>query len=139
MQNRNKEYAELLPLLGDVLPAFDELIGFINQHYEMEELWRTGKPSGAIYNELKFRRGGKTLIALYLREGYFISLIVLGKAEREKFEQRTDEFTPKFCELYEEAPTYHDGKWLNIEVRDNALVDDMSNLLLIKRRPNRKG
>jgi len=133
-----KEYEKLLPMLGSATPAWMELIGFINQNYEMEELWHEGNPSKNHYYELKFRRGGKTLITLYLREGYFITNIILGKAEREKFEQRSDEFSPKFREIYEEATTYHDGKWIFIDTYDNALISDMSKLLLIKRRPNRK-
>ncbi|MCL2619494.1 MAG: DUF3788 domain-containing protein [Defluviitaleaceae bacterium] len=133
-----KEYDAVLPMLGDSLSAWEEFLKFINKNYEMDEVWRAGEPNKSIYNELKFRRGGKTLVSLYIREGHFISVIILGKAEREKFEQQKDNFSPKVYQIYEETKTYHDGKWLGFEVNDNEFVKDMCNLLLIKRKPNRK-
>lgn len=138
MADKIKEYDALLPALGGARSAWDELVGFVNENYEMDELWTAGKPGGNFYKELKFRRGGKTLITLYLREGFFLAMIILGKAERGKFEERMAEFSPKLCEIYENTKTYHDGKWLILEMQDNSLVADAAKLLLIKRKPNRK-
>jgi len=42
---------------------------------------------------MKFRRGGKTLVTLYARDGFFIVSIVLGKVEREVFDYKRSEFS----------------------------------------------
>jgi len=87
---------------------------------------------------LKFRRGGKTLVTLYARDGYFKVNIVFGKDERTKFEECQAEFCDAIRKIYEDANTYHDGKWLWIDICDDTLFDDIARLLKIKRKPNRK-
>ena len=48
----------------------------------------------------------------------------------------------KLCALidekYDEAQTYHDGKWIMFEPVDIYLFNDFIRLLRIKRKPNRK-
>ena len=39
---------------------------------------------------------------------------------------------------YDEAKTYHDGKWVMFEPTDTSEFDDYMKLLVIKRKPNRK-
>ena len=63
---------------------------------------------------------------------------MFGKIERELFEQRKDEFGEIVRNVYYDAETLHDGKWLGFEVRDESLVDDIIKLLEVKRKPNRK-
>ena len=133
-----KPYAQVKTMLGDASPAWEKLTGSIRFYYVMDELWEEGNPAHKHYNNLRFRRGGKTLATLCLREGYFIACFVLGKEEREKFDQQCENFCEEICKVYDEAHTYHDGKWLGFEVRDDALVDDMVRLLHLKRKPNRK-
>ena len=64
-------------------------------------------------------------------------MVVLGAAEREKFELRRGEFSAACQREYDAATTYHDGKWLMLCPTDNSLWPDMERLLAIKRRPNR--
>ena len=40
--------------------------------------------------------------------------------------------------IYDEATTFHDGKWIMFELKNTELFNDMERLLLIKRKPNRK-
>jgi len=132
-------YEGFLAILEGSKPAWDELLSFIEQHYDMEILWHEGKPNSENRRyELKYRRGSKTLIALYMRKGYFITIIVLGKVEREKFEAHLDDFSQEFIGIYEKTESYHDGKWLIVDIYDNTLIPDMIKLLQIKRKPNRK-
>lgn len=65
-------------------------------------------------------------------------LITLGKAEREKVELKREDLSPLLLTLYDETKTYHDGKWLWIPIDEVLSMDDIINLLKIKRRPNRK-
>ncbi len=104
----------------------------------MDEKWAEGKPTHKHYNNLFVRRGGKSFIGLSIREGYFNATITLGKVEREKFDTQRNTFGEAVCKQYDEAETLHDGKWLNFEVRDESLIDDIIRLLQIKCKPNRK-
>lgn len=42
------------------------------------------------------------------------------------------------CKQYDEAKTYHDGKWVMFEPTDTFQFSDYMKLLAIKRKPNRK-
>ena len=64
-------------------------------------------------------------------------MVILGKEERLKFEKERGAYTEEVQRVYEEAQTYHDGKWMMFEPTDTALFDDLIRLLGIKRRPNR--
>jgi len=136
-----KPYEEVKALLGDATPAWEKLTGKIRSQYVMDEQWDAGNPNHKHYNNLRIRRGGKTLISFALREGYFIVCIVLGKDEREKFDLVRDTFGEALCKEYDAAETYHDGKWLGFNMSDGCddlLIDDIIRLLHIKRKPNRK-
>ncbi|MCL2194529.1 MAG: DUF3788 domain-containing protein [Oscillospiraceae bacterium] len=138
MTRPTKPYTEVAAMLGQAAPAWEALAGQIRRHYEIDEIWQEGKPTHKHYNNLFFKRGGKALISLHLREGYFLACVVLGAKERAKFDEQRDTFDAAICQAYDDAETYHDGKWLGFEVRDTTLVDDIFRLLPLKRKPNRK-
>jgi len=138
MERPTKPYEQVKAMLKNASTAWEKLIGKIRFFYIMDELWEEGKPTHKHYNNLRIRRGGKTLITLSLREGFFLVTVVLGKDERAKFDEQREDFGIEICNLYDEAHTYHDGKWLGIEMHDDTLVDDIIRLLHIKRKPNRK-
>jgi len=139
MDRAIKPYEQVKAMLGEASYAWEKLTGQIRFYYIMDELWAEGNPNHKHYNNLYFRHGGKTLVTLCIREGYFIASIVLGKNEREKFDDQRDAFGEAICKEYDEAQTYHDGKWLAFDIYDNCLlVDDIIRLLNIKRKPNRK-
>ena len=128
---------ELNELLGaKVFEVWECIVNYINETYVMETLWDIGRKAGKY--EMKFRKGGKTLCTLYAREGNFGFMIIYGKSEREKFENKRSLFSEKIQAYYEDAKTYHDGKWIMIDIFDFAHVEDIKNMLEIKRKPNRK-
>ena len=65
-------------------------------------------------------------------------MIIFGKNERAKFENIRGTLSNAVRRQYDEAKTYHDGKWVMFEPTDNAEFDDYMKLLAIKRKPNRK-
>lgn len=128
---------EMKNLIGkDLYDVWTALCSLIEQKYEMEQLWNNGGKRWTY--EYKYRRGGKTLCALYAKENAFGFLVILGKDERAKFETERPLFSDKVQMAYDEATTYHDGKWIMFELKDTDLFNDMEKLLLIKRKPNRK-
>ena len=109
----------------------EETMRFMQGKYVLDEV-SNGK------DELKFRRGGKTILTIYIREKHFDFLVIFGKAEREKFEAQRGEFPQKIQEIYDNSKTYHDGKWMMIPVRDLQTLEAVKQLILIKKKPNRK-
>lgn len=128
---------EMTALVGKPLyDVWSGLCASIDEKYEMDRLWDTG--GKAWKYEYKYRRGGKTLCALYAREGCIGFMIILGKDERSKFEADREQYSREVQEAYDAAKTYHDGKWIMFEPVDTSLFHDFMGLLRIKRRPNRK-
>jgi hypothetical protein len=128
---------EMIILIGK--PLFDiwtKLTDLIESKYDMERLWNNGGKKWTY--EYKYRRGGKSLCALYAKENVFGFMIIFGKAEREKVEAIRGDLSPETQRIYDEATTYHDGKWVMFELTDTSLLSDMEKLLMIKRKPNKK-
>lgn len=128
---------QLEALLGKTaMEAWDELVEFIESHYDFEPVWDDGGKYGVW--ELKYRRSGRTLCALYAKEGTFTALVIFGKAEREKFELSSEKFTSDIVEIYANTRQYHDGKWLWINVFDMSLIEDIKRLIVIKKKPKKE-
>lgn len=128
---------EMRDLLGvEKFNAWQAVCSLVDSLYEMDTLWNSGGKNW-IY-EYKYRRGGKTLCALYARDNCFGILIIFGKIEREKFENEKDTYSSIIQDIYANSTTYHDGKWMMIEPSDLTLLDDIEKLLRIKRKPNKK-
>lgn len=107
----------------------------IEQKYNMEQIWNHGGKKWTY--EYKYRRGGKTLCALYAKEQTIGFMVILGKDERTKFESMREMFSNAAQKIYDETTTFHDGKWLMFELKDTSLFNDIERLLSIKRKPNR--
>lgn len=107
----------------------------IKQKYNMEQMWNHGGKKWTY--EYKYRRGGKTLCALYAKEQTIGFMVILGKDERTKFEYMREMFSNVAQKIYDETTTFHDGKWLMFELKDTSLFNDIERLLSIKRKPNR--
>ena len=141
MDRPTKPYAQVKDMLGKASAPWEKITGLIRYHYMMDEKWEEGNLNHKHHSNLYFRRGGKTLTTLCIREGYFLICVVLGKAEREKFDAQRTDFGQAVCTVYDSAEVLHDGKWLGFEVHgedDLPLIDDIVKLLYIKRKPNRK-
>lgn len=116
--------------------VFHSIRQLINSQYDMDQTWNRAKKNWEY--EYKFRRGGKTLCAFYFRPDTLGFMIILGKAEREEFELSRENFSSPILQLYDQSETYHDGKWIMIELTDLSLKKDIELLLHLKRRPNKK-
>ena len=131
----NKE--EMTALVGKSrYDVWNKLCALIDESYDMDCSWNKGGKAWTY--EYKYRRGGKTLCALYARENCVGFMIILGKDERLKFEKDRETYREEVQRIYDETKTYHDGKWMMFEPTDTSLFDDFMRLLRIKRKPNRK-
>jgi len=70
----------------------------------------------------------------------FSAVVVLGGAEREKFEERRNVWRSQLVKLYDEAQTYPDGKFLTVAISSASDRRDVTELLIMKRPPpSRRG
>lgn len=129
--------SEIEALIGkNTLGIWESLAESIDRLYEMDKYWNKG--FGDWVYEYKYRRGGKTLCTFYAKQDIANLLVILGKMEREKFEQQRGSFSERFLALYDSTKIYYDGKWLWIPIDEKLETEDILRLLKIKRRPNRK-
>jgi len=127
----------MIDLIGQPLfIVWQSLCSAINEKYEMEQLWNSGGKKWTY--EYKYRRGGKTLCCLYAKRHCIGFMVIFGKDERIKIEAIRNTLSYAVYKKYDEAETYHDGKWVMFEPTDKSEFDDYMKLLAVKRKPNRK-
>ena len=112
----------------------EETMRFMRGKYVLDEV------PGKYYDTdcLKFRQGKKTILSINIHKDHYAFQVIFGKAERERFEARRSDFPKGIQDLYDEAHTYHDGKWMLIRVEDMATLEAVKQMVLIKKKPNRK-
>ena len=123
---------EMATLVGKALyDVWKKLCAVIDEKYDMDCLWNKG--GKAWKYEYKYRRGGKTVCALYAKENRVGFMIVLGKEERLKFETTRENYTKEIQQAYDNAQTYQDGKWIMFEPVDSSLSVSYTHLDVYKR------
>jgi len=116
---------------------WEELTRFIHDTYPgvfQPEWLYAGKNHGW---SLRFKKS-KPLCTFVPERGRFKVLAVFGAAEREKVEEILPTINSHVRGDYESATTYHDGKWVLVEVDSTAVMRDVERLLLLKRKPPRR-
>lgn len=137
MLEKTPNSEDMIALIGlSLYDIWTKLCAVIDEKYDVERLWDKGGKAWTY--EYKYRRGGKTLCALYARENCIGFMIIFGKDERQKFEDNRQFYSEPVRKIYDEAKTYHDGKWVMFEPIDTTMFDDFIKMLQLKRKPNRK-
>jgi hypothetical protein len=85
---------------------------------------------------LRYKKS-KSFCTLIPEKNRFALLIVFGAQERAKVEVIKDRLSQKTRKFYDEATTYHDGKWLLLTIDNDKVVEDVMQLLATKRRPKK--
>lgn len=62
-------------------------------------------------------------------------MIIFGKDERIKVEEIRNELSSDVIKTYDDAQTFHDGKWVMLNITDYSISEDIKKLLFIKRKP----
>ena len=127
MENIKRE--ELEKLVGtDKVNIFYKIVDEITLLYDMDQTWNNGGKKW-IY-EYKFRKSGKTLCAFYFKENMLGFMIVFGKEERTKVEEIRNELSSDILETYDNAQTFHDGKWVMLNITDYSMIENLKNYFL---------
>jgi hypothetical protein len=94
--------------------------------------WLYGGKNRGWSLSFKKTRALTTLVPEYRR---LSAIVVMGRAEREKFEERRYFWRPQLISAFDDAKTYIDGKWLALPVSSKDDLQDVTELLAIKRPP----
>lgn len=117
--------------MNDLEKVSHETMVFMRGKYRLDEI-----VDGQ--DELKFKQGQKTILTIYIHEDRYIFLIIFGKKERERFEMQKSKFPQYIQDYYDNSKTYHNGKWMFMDVTALEQLEAVKRLILIKKKPNRK-
>lgn len=120
--------------MNELQKVSEETMRFMRGKYKLDEV------PGKYYDIdcLKFRQGKRTILSINIHEDHYDFQIIYGKAEREKFEARLDEFPQSIQDLYNNSKALHDGLWMLIRVDTLEMLEAVKKMILIKKNPNRK-
>ena len=123
-------------------PLWGELSNWLQQIYNIKPL-----PSFSNCNmdkgfwkgwHVKFKKSGKALCTLYPKDGHFYALVVVGEKESVEAEL----LIPMCCEytqeLYASVEACMGGKWLMFEVKNDDILRDIKELVIIRVKPKPK-
>jgi len=133
--------AEMISVIGQpTAEAWTALRRFLVETYGIAPIFNSG---GQKYGgNLQHRIGGRPLCEMYLEHGSFTALVILGKTELDQALAKLDTFGSTVRQALVETPRNHDGCWMYIRVSDaqtcSQNVQDIEQLILIKKRPSRK-
>jgi hypothetical protein len=133
--------AEMIDWIGPPLAeGWTALRRFLAETYAIAPIY---DPGGKKYGwNVQYRIGRRPLCEMYPERGSFTALVILGKAELAQAMERTEAYGAVVRQALAETPRYHDGCWMYIRVSDPLTwpqdVQDIEELVLIKRRPPRK-
>lgn len=123
---------ELAEYVGNPLfPRFCQEIKDTYQCQEAIEYSRCGLEPG--WN-VKFKKSGKALCTLYLREGFFTAMVVVGRKEQEAVEAVLPESTDRLRAVYQQTRACNGQRWLMIDLEDqDGLYQDVLRLIQIRK------
>jgi len=124
---------ELVEVLGDAAPSWRRLDAWLGDTYGIaSEPVFFGRDTGW---SARYRRSGKTLVTVIPCQRGFRALVVVGpSAWAGAANARLSEATRA---LWDQARPYPDGRWLWIDVMDDAALTDIETLVALKSPPPR--
>ena len=81
---------------------------------------------------IKYKKGGRSLCTLYPMDGYFISLVVIGRREEECMPQILPSLGEQTQALYGRTPFSLGGRWLMMTVNDESSLQDLLSLVKLR-------
>lgn len=83
---------------------------------------------------LRYKKS-KSFCTLFPEKNQLKIQIVFGAKEREKVESIRENLSGPTLKSYDEAKTYHDGKWLYLLIDSERVEKDIEHFLTVKRKP----
>lgn len=106
---------------------------FIKNNYNVNPRFEFSKCSLEYGWNIKFKKGSKTICTVYPRENYFCVMIVIGKNEKDQFENILHNFGIEIQEIYKATKECNNQKWMMIDLEDeNRKYEDVKKVLNIR-------
>lgn len=116
-------------------PLWEEMNEFLKNNYSVSPDYSYSRCSAQPGWNVKYKKGGKSLCTLYPMDGYFIALVVVGSKEVSEVEMILPSCTEYVQELYKNTDSVPSmGMWLMINVTDSEILEDVKNLIQIRRK-----
>lgn len=108
---------------------WDKFVNFMKEEYNIKPIFAFSKCNWEYGWNVKFKKNNKSLCTLYPRENHFIVMIVIGKKEKDSFEEILPSLNKDIQQLYLETKEGNSQKWLMIELEDDdKRYDDVKKL-----------
>ena len=114
--------------------VFNQIFNFIQSEYKAlykieysKDVWLKG------WN-IKLRKAGNSLCAIYLKQGYITVLVVIGAKEQDEFDKLFPTLSKEIQEIYNTTKEGNSQRWLMIDIKNSDCVyDDVLKLIKIRR------
>lgn len=133
---QNYDYCPTLEELGEYVgnPVFGEFCKEIQETYKTESRMEYSKCSWEPGWNVKYKKSGKSLCTIYLREQYFTVLVVIGRKEKERAEELLLTCAPVLQQIYEETKEGNGQRWMMIDLEDaDEVYHDVLRLIELRR------
>lgn len=107
---------------------------FLQENYGVEHTKSFSACSGQPGWNVKYKKAGRSLCTLYPMKGYFIALVVIGSKEYEEALETIPMCSEYTRELFENTQHSAGGRWLMINVTNEAILEDAKRLIQVRRK-----
>lgn len=119
-------------------PLWSDLNEFLRENYEVEPSYSYSTCSGQPGWNVKYQKAGRSLCTLYPMEGFFIALVVIGAKEEMEAEPLLLTCDESIQKIYHGAVPLMGGRWLMVHVTSEKIVDDVKQLIQLRRKIKRR-
>lgn len=125
---------EIETYIGKVAPIWKDLTHFIEANYGVTAQIEYSQCSGQPGWNVKYKKGAKSLCTLYPMLDFFIALVVIGAKEEDAvaLAAQSGLLTPYVKDIYQRTAFSAMGRWLMIQVKDEATATDIKTLMAIR-------
>lgn len=128
------------PSMGDIAayidnPLWDSFTAFIDETYGAQPRIEYSRCGGAPGWNVKYKARSRALCTVYPHDGFFICMVSVGSKEKEEAEALVAVADPHVRAVYERSADSSMGRWLMIEVTNEAILRDAEALLLLRAAP----
>lgn len=126
-------YEAIYEIVGNRCIYLKDLVEFIKVNYDTDGVFKYSNKSGWT---IFYKKSGKPLMYANIKEGGFTVTVVIGVSLADKVYKSG--VNQKTVRMFETAKQYFDGRWLSFEVQNQAQIEDIKKLLLLKKNPVKK-
>lgn len=119
-------------------PLWSEFNNGIQAAYQVEPYMEYSRCSMQRGWNIKYKKSGKSLCTLYPMFGYFIALVVIGDDKLSEAEFLMPLCSSYTQNIFKSTKNNHGQKWLMLEVKNKEIMDDIINLIRLRKQVKNK-